>query len=78
MLLSSDDFVHQDPIVVMPKALRGKQLCFHGFEDKVSGIDLTMGMGIGYPYHRSFVFKTKHMIDFGMTGQGRRFVVARH
>ena len=65
LLLGGDDFVHQDAVVVMPKALGCKELCFHRFEHKIGSIDLTVGMGIGYPYHGPFVFKTEHMIDFG-------------
>ena len=49
----------------MPKALGGKELCFHRFKHKIGGIDLAVGMWIGYPYHGPFVFKTEHVIDFG-------------
>ena len=62
-LLGGKDILKEHPASLLPVTLPGAHLGFNRFEDKVGGVDLAVGVGVGDADRFAFVLKDQHMVD---------------
>src|SRR6266851_2854860 len=74
-LLSRDNILEQSMISMLEMLLRGEQLLFDGFEDKIRGIDLAMRVRVRDTHNLAFILEGQHMPDLWPRAQVARLLL---